>query len=193
MAKGHDFRSVHLSLLEYMAHVLPGEYDVQPVRREPQARPLCVCQPVGPRPSSGTAYLREYVQPFEVLIYPLGADGDPWAAQSQAMATRELVGRAFDSGAGAGRNRGYALRVPLFDFEGVADDEALPDDRLPVDYLVLQSLAVDARQDPEQDDLWTVMVDFRVNWRDDGDRSRFEGTTLDGIGLRQLPPTLGGP
>jgi hypothetical protein len=193
MAVGRTFRDVHLSLLEYLAHLLPSSWDVQPVRREPQTRPLCVCQPVGAVPSSGTAYVREFVQAFEVLAYPPGVDGDVAAAAHLAMNTKQLLLRAFDSGAGTGRNRGYSMRVPLFDFAEVADDEELPPDQQPHDYLVVQALDGDARQDPEQDDLWTVMLDFRVNWRDDGDRSRFEGVTLESIGLRQLPPTQGGP
>jgi hypothetical protein len=186
--QGRDFNSVHLSLLQYLSVILAPPWDVQPQRREPQTRPLAVCRPVGPSPSAGTAYLRDYTQAYEVLAYPpAAAEGDVRGSGLIAAATKGLLLRAFDTGAGTGRFRGYSMRVPLFDFTGVADDEDLPVDALPIDYLVLSNLDGEARQDPERDDLYTVLIDFRVSWRDDGDLRRFEGAVLEGVGLRPAP------
>lgn len=198
MGAGRDFVSVHRSLQRFLSTALadqvviepdpsdPGAtvevahpWDVQPVRQEPQVRPLCVVQPLNAGPSRGSAYVREYVQPFEVAAYPLGVEGEPWPSQLIARSVLQALLRAIDSGNGAtGRDRSYSMRVPLFDYVAVPEGEAVPVDAVPVDFLVIQGLDGTVRQDPEQDDLYTVLIDFSVNWRDDGDVRRYDGAVL---------------
>lgn len=178
---GRDPLSVHRSLQLYLSVILAEPWDVQPVRKEPQTRPLAVVRPVGPAPSTGSAYVREYEQPYEIFVYPLGVEGNPWGSEVEARRVMDTILRAFDSGAGTGKNRGYALRVPLFDYSAIPDDGNVPLAQQPIDYLVLRSPTGEARPDPEADDLFVVMIDFRVNWRNDGDTRRFAGTILEEI------------
>lgn len=187
MASGRDFLSVHRSLQRFLSTILAEPWDVQPTRREPQTRPLCVVRPLPTVGTRGTAYVREFTRPIEVMAYPLGVDGDPWAAELAAGAVFQTLIRAFDSGFGSGVTRGYAMRVPLFDYSGVAAGAAIPDDQAPLDYLVVQNLDGSVQQDPEQDDLFTILIDFQVNWRDDGDVSRFDGATLGYIPIGFRP------
>lgn len=180
---GRDLVSAHRSILRYVSTVLPAPWDVQPMRREPQTRPLAVVQPLPSLQSGGTAYLRDYQIPFEVLAYPVGAEGDPWTAARLAQACLQTILRALDSGHGTGRDRGYSMRVPFYDYSDVAEGQDVPDDREPFDYLSLSALDGSARQDPDRDDLYTVLIDFRAAWSDDGDLSRYQGVTIEDIGL----------
>jgi hypothetical protein len=187
--QGRDALSVHRSMARAMSLILPSDYDVQPVRKEPQERPLCVVRPIGPGPSSGSAYVREIEQPFEILIYPEGVEANPIASEFEARAVMNAALRALDSGLPLpGRDKLYAQRVPLFDYSDLTVDDILPADRQPLDYLVLRLPSGQVLQDPEQDDLYTITIDLRVNWRDDGDLSRFEGTTITGVGVDFQPP-----
>lgn len=202
--QGRDPVSVHRSMQRWLSTVLDAQpvpgvdedgdpivvdvpWDVQPVRKEPQTRPLAVVQPLNAAPSAGTAYVREYNQPYEVFAYPVGVAGDPWATQLVARDWLNRIVRAIDSGHGAGRDRGYSMRIPLYDYTGVPVDAAIPDDAVPIDYLVVRGLDGAARQDPEQDDLWNVVVDLTLNWRDDGDRSRYDGAVLESTTIGYRP------
>lgn len=187
--QGRDFLSAHRSLQRYVSTVLPEPWDVQPARKEPQTRPLAVVRPLGANPSTGTAYVREYSPPFEVLLYPPTAgEGEPWSNEQVAHLWFRKMFRAIEAGHGDGPDKGYSMRIPLYDYTGVPMDSGLPSDAIPIDYLCVQGLDGMVRQDPQQDDLYTVAIDFRLNWRDDGDLSRFDGATLQGIGLRGPNP-----
>jgi hypothetical protein len=184
MADGRDPTSVHRSIQRWLSTVLQAPWDVQPVRKEPQQRPLAVIRPVGPAPSTGTAYVREYDQPYEAFLYPPGVENDPLGSEREAREAMRLVLRAIDSGNGAsGRDRSYSLRIPLFDYADVGVDAALPADREPVDYLVIRAPTGVARPDPDADDLFTVVIDFRANWRDDGDTYRWSGQKLQDVSV----------
>lgn len=193
-SSGRDLYSVHRSLLRYLSFILPAPWDVQPMRSEPQTRPLVVCQPLlaasvasqqrggGER---GWAYLREYSVPFEVMAYPPGVDGGPVAAYAVANHTYEALMRAFDTGKGSPvgtKDQGYSMRVPFYDWTGIDFDHDLPDAAEPFTYVLISGLYGSVRQDPEQDDLYTVLLDLRAGWADDGDTSRFDGPTLGSIG-----------
>jgi hypothetical protein len=181
MASGRDPLSVHRSLQRYLSTILPPPWDVQPTRKERQQRPLAVVRPVGPAPATGSAYVREYEQPYEVFAYPIGVESQPWHGESEARWVLNTILRAFDAGHGTGRDRGYSLRVPLFDYSDVLISATIPVDRQPLDYLALRLPRGEVRQDPDADDLFTVNVDFRVNWRDDGDLRRYEGAVLEEV------------
>lgn len=166
----------------FVGVVLPAPWDVQPARREPQIRPLAVVRPVGPRTSGGTAYVRHYVRQWEIFAYPPGNRDDPQLGYYEAERVMNDLVRALDSGHAAAGSK--ALRVPLYDFSGVTDTTFLLVGAQPIDYLVVSNVDADIQPDPEQDGLFTVMVDLRVNWSDDGDRSRYDGAILEDTGIQ---------
>lgn len=173
---GRDQYSALRSVRRYLGLVLPSPWDVQYVRHEPQLRPLAVVRLVGPRMTSGSAYVRRYTQNVEVFAYPAGVESDVATSEVEAQQVANLILRAFDAGSvPAG---GYSLRVPFFDYSAIAPGGVLPGGAKPFDYLVLSNLSGTVRQDPETDDLYTVMVDLRVGWSDDGDTRRFGGRPL---------------
>lgn len=189
---GRDPVSVLRSFKRFLSLVLPEDWDIQLVRREPQTRPLAVVRFIGPAPSVGTAYLRRYTQSVEVLLYPAGREADPVYGEVEARSAQHLVERAIDSGHAAAGS--FAMRVPLFDYTEVELAPAstdpqdialaeLPIDAVPLDYLVVTDLTGQTLPDPEQDDMFTVTIDLRVMWSDDGDRSRFDGPTLEQVSV----------
>lgn len=202
-SSGRDLYSAHRSLLRYLSFILPAPWDVQPTRAEPATRPMCVCQPLlaasvasqqrgsGER---GWAYIRDYQVPFEIMAYPPGVDGEPVGAYRLATQAYEALMRAFDTGRGSPvgtKDQGYSMRVPMYDWTGLAFDQDQPPDAQPFTYLVIGGLYGSVRQDPEQDDLYTVLIDLRASWADDGDTSRFDGNALQQIqsmGLRLDSP-----
>jgi hypothetical protein len=179
-----DELSALRSLKRFLAHVLPPPWDVQLVRREPQERPLAVVRFVGPTTTNGSAYVVDYSRQVEVFAYPIGVVGEPAASEFEARRVAQTLQKALRSGHAAAGSR--ALRVPFYDFSELEYDELLPVDAAPSDYLAIGGLTFDVRQDPEADDLYTVMLDFRAQWSADGDRSRFEGPTLTAVSLRYL-------
>lgn len=179
---GRDQYSAMRSLRRYIGLVLmdgqdpQNPWDVQFIRREPQQRPLAVVRLVGPRMSSGSAYVRDFEQQAEIFAYPAGLEGIPGTSEVEAQAVASRLLRALDTGwVSAG---GYALRVPFFDYTLVAADAVLDSDAEPFDFLVLSNVSAEVQQDPETDDLYTVLVDLRLKWSDDGDTRRFEGAPL---------------
>jgi hypothetical protein len=184
--QGRDALSVHRSMQRWLSLVLPADWDVQPTRKEPQFRPLAVVRPINATPSSGTAYVREYDQPYEIFLYPLPIEGEPWASEQIARSFMTAVLRALDSGYAPAASK--ALRIPLYDYTGVPADQALPVAAPILDYLVVRLPSAQVQQDTEQDDLYTVVMDLRVNWRDDGDTTRFVGTPLTTLPLGWRAP-----
>lgn len=183
MAQGRDNISVLRSMRLFFSKVLAAPWDVQMVRREPQVRPLLVLRWVGPRISGGSAYVRDYQRQMEVFAYPAPVvDGEAYRNQMEAERTLNMLMCAVDSGHAAASSK--ALRVPLYDYTNVSDIGFLPSGAAPLDYLVLSNLDGQVQQDPETDDLFSVLLDFRVNWSDDGDRSRYEGPPLISTGIQ---------
>ena len=182
---GRDQYSALRSLRRYLGLLLPAPWDVQYIRREPQLRPLAVVRLVGPRVTTGSAYVRRFTQNVEVFAYPSGLESDVAASEVEAQQVADLILRAFDSGSVLAG--GYSMRVPFFDYSGIAPQDVLEPDAEPFDYLVLSNLSGAVRQDPETDDLYTVMVDLQVGWSDDGDTRRFSGTPLSYVAASYQP------
>lgn len=174
------------SMKRAIGRTLPAPWDVQLRRAEPNKRPLCVVRFLGPTTSTGSAYVREFEKLCEIFAYPEGVEGDATRSELEARRISDTLLRALDTGnANAGTK---ALRVPFFDYSAVADDAVLPDNAAPFDYLVLSQVTVEVRNDPDADDLFTVMLNMRINWRADGDVSRFDGQTWQDIQIPQ--PTI---
>lgn len=173
------------SLRRYIGEILPA-YDVQPVREEGQDRPLAVVRPIpGADVNSGSAYIHDITQRFQVFVYPQGTEGDPVAGTLEAEQVADLLRRAFLQGGFGG---GYAWRVPVFDYDGVPATptaEQVPTE--PYDFLLLgRPFHIEQRPDPDDDTLFTVTLDLRLSWSDVGDTRRFEGAKLHDLTVHNV-------
>lgn len=195
MAYGDDSVNALRSLKRLLGDVLTAvpdlaggqamDYDVAFVRDDNMARPLATVRPVGPETQDGSAYVRTIRQDYEVYVYPPGRENEPQFTELEARAVAFRVVHALGSG-GFGA---LAARMPVYDYSAVLVTTAetpnpipagyrLPDDAEPYDYLPVSNLNVDPRQDPDEDDLATIVVDLRLSWMRHGDVRRFEGPLL---------------
>lgn len=159
------------SIKLWLSFVLDEEWDVQLRRDEGMDRPSAVIVPVGPVLSSGSAYVRDLQRDFQAYLWPKGKDGDPGYGSVEAESLATLLERALSQG---GHGGARAMRIPVFDYDGVPWDQGLPDGAERYDFLLIEDVQIDARQDPDDDDLYTVTLKLRARWRADGDVTRFQ-------------------
>lgn len=177
-----DNKDVLRSLKKYLASVLAdappseeegGPYDVNLVRDEFMARPSAVVRALGDVLYDGSRHTTDIVQPFEIFVYPTnGFDGGEIGNSLAAYEVQRVLANGFVVGISPGR----AYRVPIWSYEGVNWDEASTGD--PIGYARVDQFTAQTMVDAEDDTLFTVMANFRLTWRQEGDRVGFEGDNV---------------
>ena len=158
------------SIKRWLGVLLPEEWDVQLRRDEAMTRPSAVVVPVGPMLVAGSAFVRDLQRDFQVYLWPEGKRDDPGFGRQEAELLAGLLERAIGQGLAGARS----MRIPVYDYSATPWDQALPDGAVPYDFLVISDVQIDARQDPDDDDLFTVLFQLRARWRAVGDLSRFQ-------------------
>lgn len=178
------------SVRRFFGQVFPEPWDIRYTRSEEMVRPSGTVAAIGPQPNTGSAYVRDVMRDFEIFLYPPGVEGDVSTSRIEAETVAATVERALTRGfvPAGGEARSYSLRLPVFDYAAIPLTQGLPALAVPYDYLVLQNLTIQPRVDPDQDDLFTVVVDMRIHWRTDGDTRRFEGALLQSVPLGNPQP-----
>jgi hypothetical protein len=157
------------SLKRYTAEVLPDEWEVR--LAEEQAafeRPFALVGPAGPELYRGPAHTADVVFPCAINLYP-EKGSTPEEALIWALETSEFIYQGFRMGVGYGG----PMRVPLWDYNGVALNEVSTeglrlqgdDDHWHGDYMRVDDLSVNRVKDPDEPTLYTVAVDVRLGWR----------------------------
>lgn len=155
-------------------------WDIRYTRSEEMVRPSGTVATIGPQPNTGSAWVRDVTRDLEIFLYPLGVEGDVSASKLEAESVAAFVEAGLTRGfvPPAGEARSYSMRIPVFDYDAIPITQGVVALTAPYDYLVIQNVSVEPRVDPDQDDLFTVIVDLRAHWRTDGDTRRFEGADL---------------
>lgn len=154
-----------------MAEVFGDEWEVGFFGQEGTfSRPGIAVRTTGPLLSAGSRHTLDQTQPAAVYVYP-PEDASVEATFDGVMEAEERLWQAFNVGIAEGR----PFRVPLYDFDGVAIDEASSLRRYP-DYLRILDLSIDRRQSPEDQKKWTVTAELRLGWRRSGELA--EGSRL---------------
>jgi hypothetical protein len=160
------------SLGRYMWLAFP-DYDVF-IHRDEQVfdRPGIVIRTVGDMlfPPGGGWAMIDVTQPFAVYLYPQPQDS---IKQSEAHATleKQKLAKAFSHGLQYPDNTtiGGHRRVPLWDYEGVPIDAALPPERVDdVEYMRTLDMSITQLQEGDDDRLWTLVANVRLTWRQHG-------------------------
>jgi hypothetical protein len=148
------------SLARYMSIAFGEDFEVGYFAEEGTfARPAVMVATAGSELSGGSRHTVDVVQPFAVYVYP--AEGDTVEEGfERAMAAQETLFNAFRVGLEEGR----PMRVPLYDYEGVAIDEGTMLRRYP-DYLRVLDLSIGRSQAPTDERKFTVAADVRIGWR----------------------------
>lgn len=174
---------VLFSMQRWLGMLLPEPWDIQPTRTEGQRRPAGTVQPINVATETGSAYVRDTNQPYEIFLWPEGVENRPMESRMAAERLRDTLRTALGQGfVTTDGYRAYSLRVPWYDYEAIDTSTDYPPDAAPEGYLVLaRNYTVEARKDPEQDDLFTVIVSLTVETRMQGDTSRFQGKVLQDV------------
>lgn len=172
--------NAHRSLRRWVGTLLPEPWDVQAERREGLGRPSAVIIPASPKANTGSAYVRDHGQDFDIFAYPPGVEGDSGASRREALELAELIDAAMTCGMKLtdGSYYSYSLRVPVFDYTGIEWEDSLPDGAVPYDFYPAINWTIEPRVDPDDDTLYTVMASVRLRWHTMGDQRRFDGATL---------------
>lgn len=175
----------HRSLRRWAGVLFPEPWDVQPQRTENLGRPSVVVIPASPQTNTGSAYIRDQGRDFDIFAYPSGVEGDSGTSQREAETVAELLDAGMTRGIKllSGEWYSYSMRIPVFDYDGIAWTDPLPDDAVPYDYYPAANWSVETRVDPDDDTLFTVLASIRLRWRTVGDTRRFEGAVLQDVVL----------
>lgn len=177
------------SLRRWFGMMLPEPWDIQYQRDENMDRPCGVIVPATPSTSAGSAYVRDNQRDFDIFLYPLGFEGQPARSRLEAEDLADQVKRAWFRGLVTDDGRySYAFRLPVYDHAGVSFDEDVAPGAIPFDHLPVSNLDIEARIDPDDDSLFTVVIGLRVQWTEDGDTRRFEGPVLQEIWTQYRAP-----
>jgi hypothetical protein len=168
------------SVRRWFGVVLPEPWDIQYQRTDDLDRPSVIVQPSTGQLTSGSAYIRQNQRDFQAFVYPTGFEGDPPRSRVEAEGFAYTLERAMAQGFKPDGLVYYsrALRLPVFDYADVPWDQGQPSDALPYDYLPVANFGTDVRVDPDDDSLFTVVVDMRITWTTLGDISRFDGPLM---------------
>lgn len=149
------------SLARYMAVAFGDGFEVGFFSEEGTfTRPgVVVAAAGGELDGGGTRHTVDVIQPFAVYAYPVeGANVEE--GFDNAMAAQETLFQAFRVGVDEGR----PMRVPLYDYEGIAIDEGTLLRRYP-DFMRVLDLSIERSQAPEDERKWTVTAEIRIGWR----------------------------
>lgn len=162
--------SIERSLIRYVALALGDEWEVRPTGgslADEFARPFCrvgaatvaTTTPIGARQT-------ETRQTFSIVAFPTVA-ATPEASELEAARVENLLTIAFVRGidpALSARGRAHPLRVPLFDYSGVAWGQPVGDDaRLGV-ARVIEPPTASSAADPADARVFVVALDVRLSW-----------------------------
>lgn len=189
VGKSPSFVDVLRSIRRWFGVLLPEPWDLQFQREDAVERPTGFVVPAIPAQNSGSAYVRNELRDFDVFLYPDTEEGNPALARVQAEQLAEEVKQAMTRGIKLEGGGYYSrtMRLPVYDYEGIAWDQTTPDDVQPFDLLPVSNFDVEVRIDPDDDTLFTVVVSLRLHWVSDGDTSRLEGATLQDV-IRNANP-----
>lgn len=172
------------SLRRWLGIVLPEPWDVRYQKTEDMGRPSAVVLPAIPQSNTGSAYIRDVNQSYDLFVYPDGIEGDPAQSRQQAERVKSDLDLAMTRGVKvADAYYSYSMRIPIFDYDGIAWNQPQPDGAEPFDYYPVQQWSVETRPDPDDDTLFTVLCSLRLVWRAMGDVRRFDGATLQDVQL----------
>jgi hypothetical protein len=149
------------SLKRYVALALGDAWEVRMSREEgafdrPFAR---VWQVAGSTyPLTAGQWLADIVQPFVISAYP-----EPGMTVDESLLAAQAVEEAFFLAFRAGVGDGRPMRVPLYNYTGVALDE--PGVWMPKGFMRVNDLSTQPFPDPDDNLLWTVVCDVRLTWR----------------------------
>lgn len=160
------------SLHRYIALALGPSWEVAlAADRGEFAYPFARVQAVGDVTRSGPALYADLSQPMSVQCYP-EPKATAVASEQQAAEVLGTLERAFSHGVDLGR----PLRIPLYDFDGVAlEDTSYA--RHPSDYLRVLDFSGRTLPDPEEARNVAVVADVRLGWRATG-RVPYEDTAV---------------
>lgn len=177
------------SIRRWLGLLLPEPWDIQYVNDEDAERPSGFVIPATRTTNpGGSAYVRDFARDFDAFLYPPGVEGDPMASRVEAERLAHLVERAFNQGVTVeGARISRTMRLPVWDHADVPWDQDIPEGREPFDMLPIRGFSVEARVDPDDDSLYTVVATFQATWRDDGDVSRFDGPVLQDVRVEAKP------
>jgi hypothetical protein len=149
------------SLARYMTLAFGEDFEVGYFAEEGTfARPGISVVAAGPElAGGGTRHTVDIIQPFALYAYPSPGESVE-EGFFNAMGAQEKFFQAFRVGIEEGR----PMRVPLYDYEGVALNEGTILRRYP-DFLRILDLSVERKQAPEDERLWTVICEIRAGWR----------------------------
>jgi len=170
------------SVKRYVALALGDDWEVRLSREEGAfARPFArVWQVAGTTyPLTSGRWLADMTQPFVIAAYP-PPGRDPDQAMLFAQRTENALYRAFRVGVADGR----ALRVPLYNYFHTKDWEA--GTWFPRAFMRVNDLSTQPFPDPDDNKLWTVVCDVRLQWRRIGE-TRPAGPRFAGVQLRRHP------
>lgn len=170
-----------------MGTLMPEPWDVQPERKEGLGRPSVVVIPASPKANTGSAYVRDHGQDFDIFTYPVGVEGDPGLSRREAAELADFIDQAMTRGVKLedGTWYSYSMRIPVFDYTGIAWTDGLDALALPYDYYPAVNWTIESRVDPDDDTLYTVMGSVRLRWHTLGDVRRFDGAPLQDVVLNQ--------
>lgn len=149
------------SLARYMALAFGDGFEVSFFSEEGTfMRPGVVVSTAGDeQDGGGTRHTVDVVQPFAVYVYPEEGESVE-EGFDKAMEAQETLWQAFRVGVEEGR----PMRVPLYDYEGVAINEGTMLRRYP-DFLRVLDLSIGRSQAPTDERKWTVTAELRIGWR----------------------------
>lgn len=167
------------SLKRYVASILDQAddvYDVRLGREEYTQRPMAVVRTLGDTLFSGPRHTMDITQPFELFVYPTIDDPDePVTNSLKAQRTAQLLAEGFSSGVLPGRS----MRVPVWSYEGVAWNAAASGPQ--VGFAAVEGLSAQVAVDPDDDSLFTVMINMRLKWRAAADRRGYSGRLTEAV------------
>lgn len=158
-------RSLHYHVAQHLLDH-DGNYDIRlAIEEQAWDRPCAVIQAAGPiQLQNQGRRIAVSTRPFAAYIYP--AQGStPKDAELEAQRVEAIVAQIFQVG-GQG---GYPMRIPLFDWEEIGDDEGLPGEAEPVAWMSVMDATTDHKADPDDETMQTIFMNFRVKWRDIGE------------------------
>lgn len=176
---------VLLSLTRHAAAALGEEWEVRPAAEEGTfGRPAAQVTATSPQAITGSRRWLEIVQGFAIYAYPAPADSIVKSLIAVGQAEESLIG-AFQ-GASVGEAR--TAELPLYDYDGVGEDQSSAA-RRPSDFARLTDFNVTRTQNPDDERLWSVLVELRLRWTRDAEPSEF----IDARLVRDVRASLSTP
>lgn len=167
------------SIARATAHALGSEWEIGLQSAEGTfSRPYCrvaASTPINSRPH-GSSH-RDLTRGFSVIAHPTNFSATPESALSEAARVERLLLDGFTRGlhtAAFHAGRAHPMRLPLFDYAGVAFGAPASD---VIGWLHIIDASVGVIGDPADETAFVVVADLRVSWN-------------EALGLDSGPPVL---